>query len=107
MVTHDRGHLTSSTLASSGVADVNAVHPHVDVILHVTPLLIVVEHKASISPQVEPVLLPPAENGAYEEGLVTVTFLTIYTGLASPLGLKIVRFETATHSDDEASRSLP
>lgn len=58
--------MATSTLTSSGVADVNAIHPHVDVILHVAPLLIVIEHKTSISPQVEPVLLPPTEDGAFE-----------------------------------------
>lgn len=90
-VVYTQWHVTEtfrpSTLASSGVADVDAVHPHVDVILHVTPLLVVVEDKTSISPQVEPVLLPPAEDGACEEKRVTGTLLTIYTGLASPLWL--------------------
>lgn len=65
--TYDWGHLGSSTLTSSRAADVDAVHPHVDVILHVAPLLIVVEDKAAISPQVEPVLLPPAQDGAFKE----------------------------------------
>lgn len=51
----------TSTLTCSRVADVNAVDPHVDVILHVTPLLIIIEDEASVSPQVKPVLFPPAQ----------------------------------------------
>lgn len=98
-------HLTSSTLTSSGFADVNAVHPHVDVILHVAPLLIVVEHKTSISPQVEPVLLPPAENGACERnGSQLLSSQNTLTVIRCWLGFG---FQIATHSDDEASRSSP
>lgn len=70
----------TSTLTTSGVADVNAVHPHVDVILHVSPLLIIIEHETSVSPQVEPVLLPPTENGALGMKRATVTSITKHTG---------------------------
>lgn len=50
-------------LTCSSVADVNAVDPHVDVVLHVTSLLIIIEHKSSIGPQVKPVSFPPTQYG--------------------------------------------
>lgn len=54
-----------STLTCSRAADVNAVHPHVNIILHVTALLIIIENKASISPQVKPVSFPPAQYSTF------------------------------------------
>lgn len=70
--------MVTGTLTSRGVADVNAVNPHVDIIFHVTPLLIIIEHKTSISPQVEPVPLPPTKNGAFNVRYLTVIFITNY-----------------------------
>ena len=62
----------TSTLTCSRVADVNAVHPHVDVILHVTPLLIIIEDEASVSPQVKPVFFPPAQYGTLKSQCVMI-----------------------------------
>lgn len=70
--------MVTGTLTSRGIADVNAVNPHVDIIFHVTPLLIIIEHKTSISPQIEPVPLPPTKNGAFNVRCATVIFVTNY-----------------------------
>jgi len=51
-------------LTRGGAADVDAVHPHVELVLHVTALLVVVEDEAAVGPKVKPVPLPPAQDGA-------------------------------------------
>lgn len=58
------------TLTSRRVANVNAVNPHMDVILHVTALLIIIEHKSTISPQVKPISFPPTKYGAFNEKML-------------------------------------
>lgn len=55
------------TVAGSRVADVNAVQPHVDVILHVTPLMIIVEHESPVTPKVKPVFFPSSKYGALKK----------------------------------------
>lgn len=59
----------TDTVAGSRVADVNAVQPHVDVVLHVTPLLIIVEHEAPVAPKVKPVFFPSSQYGALKKTL--------------------------------------
>lgn len=53
------------TSTRAGVADVNAVHLHVDFVLHVPPLLVNVEDQTSIWPEVKPVPLPAPQDGAW------------------------------------------
>lgn len=104
--------MVTSTLTSRGVADVNAVDPHVDIILHVTPLLIIIEHKSSVSPQVEPVSFPPTKYGAFNENMLwSGSFQTgfIYTGQSEHLFHLNSRqyLCMATYFVDEANHSLP
>lgn len=55
------------TVAGSRLADVNAVQPHVDVILHVTPLLVIVENESPVTPKVKPVFFPSPKYGALKK----------------------------------------
>lgn len=63
----------ASTVAGSRVADVDAVQPHVEVVLHVAPLLIIVEHQPPVTPKVKPVFFPPTKYSALKKGNSAVT----------------------------------
>lgn len=60
-------------MAGGRVTDVDAVQPHVEVILHVVPLLIIVEHQSAITPKVKPVFFPPPKYSALKKGNSAVT----------------------------------
>lgn len=60
-------------MAGGRVADVDAVQPHVEVILHVAPLLIIVEHQSAVTPKVKPVFFPPPKYSALKKGNPAVT----------------------------------
>lgn len=60
-------------MAGCRVADVDAVQPHVEVVLHVAPLLIIVEHQSAVTPKVKPVFFPPPKYSALKKGNSAVT----------------------------------
>lgn len=71
----------ADTVAGGRVADVNTVHPHVDVILHVPPLLIIVEHKSPVTPKVKPVFFPSSQYGALKNFFILGWIQFMYAGL--------------------------
>lgn len=46
-------------------ADIDAVHGHVDLILYTLPGLVIVVDQVAVRPQVEPILFPAFQNGAW------------------------------------------
>lgn len=79
-----------STLTRSRTADVNAVDPHVNIILHVTALLIIVENKSSIRPQVKPVSFPPTQYGTFNVKMLQLTSIQA--------GFIYTEFQTKSHN---------
>lgn len=75
-------------MAGSRVTDVNAVHPHVDIILHVTPLLIIVKHESPVTPKVKPVSFPPPKYGAFKIKPLLICVKFIYTGFTTHLPIE-------------------